>query len=179
MFKGLIEEVKGAAGSLAAKYLLRLAVGLFFVAAVGFGAAAATQALAQKVGAISASAIMAGSFAVVGLLALAAIALWEKPAPSSEPAVAEATKQDAAETVQVATDVSLGLVEGLLSTKLGPLAATALARLAMRNLPLVAFLALLAALFYFAPSRGRPAPDSGADGQDVPSADSTELRQAA
>ena len=69
MFRGLISDVKSAAGSLIAKYLARASVVAPFVIALAFATAAITLMLIDRFGSIAAFWMLAGGFILIGLVA--------------------------------------------------------------------------------------------------------------
>lgn len=154
MFRSLINDAKSAAGAVIGKYAMRVSVAVPFLVAAGFGTAALTILLADRLGSIAAYTVMAAGFAAIGALAAVAVSVKEQ-----EEAVAGAAAEqtDTAETAtdaaaQAAAQMPLALLGALLSTPLGPGAAVSGAKLIGRNLPLVAFLALVALLFW--PAQG-------------------------
>jgi hypothetical protein len=150
VFKTLINDAKAAAGSVIGKYAVRASVAVPFVVAAGFGTAALTLALIEKLGSITAYTLMAGGFAAIGLITAAAVSVKEQEETIAD-AVAEqndtaAVASDAA--AQAAVQVPLALLGTLLTTPMGPGAAMGGLKMLGRNLPLVLLLALAALLFW-------------------------------
>lgn len=150
MFRTLINDAKSAAGAVIGKYAIRASVGVPFVIAAGFATAAAAAALVDRFGAIAGYGMMAGAFAVLGLLAAIVVTVKEH---EEEAADAEAEKTDTANvasdaTTQAAVQLPLALLGSLLTTPMGPKAAAGGLKILGRNIPLVLFLALVALLFW-------------------------------
>ncbi len=150
MFRGLINDAKSAAGSLLAKYLARASVAVPFIIALGFATAAITLMLIDRFGTITASWIVAGGFTLIGLVATLVVTVKEQ-----EEEVAE-KQAEGTDTAGVATDAAaqaaaqmpLALLGAVLSTPMGPSTLASGAKLLVRNIPLVVFLALIALLFW-------------------------------
>ena len=150
MFRSLINDAKSAAVSVLAKYAVRASVAVPFLVAAGFGTAALTLVLAERLGALSAYCIMGGAFAAIGLIAALAVTVKEQ---EEEVADAAAERDDTAEVAtdaaaQAAVQLPLALLGTLLTTPLGPGTALGGAKAIGRNLPLVVLLALVAFLFW-------------------------------
>lgn len=146
MFQALLNDAKSAAGSLVAKYVARASVAVPFLVAAGFAIAALTLTLVERFGAIAAYWMLAGGFTAVGLVAAAVVGVKEQ-----DEAVAEA-RAEQADVSEVAggamAQAPLALLGTLLASPLGLNALAGSARAALRNLPLVAFLAALAFLLW-------------------------------
>ena len=150
MFRGLINDVKSAAGSLIARYLARASVAVPFVIALGFATAAITFTLIERFGTITASWMVAGGFTLIGLVATLVIAVKEQ-----EEEVAEKQAEDA-DTAAIATDAAaqaaaqmpLALLGAIFSSPIGPSAVASGAKMVARNFPLVVLVALIALLFW-------------------------------
>jgi hypothetical protein len=160
MFRALINDAKTAAGAVIGKYAIRASVAVPFVVAAGFGTAALTVLLAERFGALAAYGLMAAGFAAVGLLASLVVTVKEQ---EEETADAQAEQADTADVTtdaatQAAVQLPIALIGTLLTTPLGPGAAAGGAKMLLRNLPLVLFLALIGLLFW--PSQ--PAAGDGA-----------------
>jgi hypothetical protein len=69
VFRGLINDVKSAAGSVVEKYAARASVGVPFIIALGFATAGATLMLVERFGHRNAYFMVAGGFMALGLLA--------------------------------------------------------------------------------------------------------------
>ena len=100
MFRGLINDVKSAAGSVIAKYLARASVAVPFVVALGFATAAITFTLVDRFGVIIAYWIVAAGFTLIGLVATLAITVKEQ-----EEEVAE-KQAEQTDTAGVSTDAA-------------------------------------------------------------------------
>ena len=80
MFKGVMKEAS-AAGSLIAGYVVRVLMAVPFIVALGFATAAFTLMLIDRFGRGNAYFMVAGGFAVVGVLATLVVAGMEAPRP--------------------------------------------------------------------------------------------------
>jgi hypothetical protein len=142
MFEGLVTRAQRSVDTLVSKYVTRLIVAVPFLVAFGFGTAAASVKLTAEYGSTVAHAIMAATFAGLGLVAAITIALSGSRAAPASPEQAGSTQQEAATGVEQKEG---GLTPELLLTVLGavgPAAISPLFRLVVRNLPVV-LLALL------------------------------------
>ncbi len=150
MFKGVINDAKSAAGSLIARYLARASVAVPFVVAFGFATAGGTLMLVERFGHRDAYLIVAGIFALLGMLA----ALFVRSKEHEEVVVAEqAVKNDTAEmatdaAATAAAQIPLALLGTLFTSPLGPSSLGGLVRMLGRNLPLAIMVAALALLFW-------------------------------
>jgi hypothetical protein len=159
VLRALINDAKTAAGAVIGKYAIRASVAVPFLVAAGFATAALTLLLTERFGALVAYGLMAGGFAAIGLIASLVVTVKEQ-----EEEVAD-TQAKQADTAEVATDAAtqaavqlpLALLGTLMTTPLGPGAAAGGAKLVLRNLPLVLFLALIGLLFW-------PSQPAAADG---------------
>jgi hypothetical protein len=149
MFQVLINNAKSAVTSIIAKYLVRASVAIPFVVALGFATAAITAMLVERFGALAGYGMVAGGFALIGLVAALAIAVREH-----EEAIAEkrAEEDDTAKaitevTTQAAAQVPVAALGALFSSPAGATAAVGGARMLARNIPLVVLLVLIAMLF--------------------------------
>jgi hypothetical protein len=146
VFAGLINHAKAAASGLVDKYVARASVAVPFVVAAAFALAAITLMLIERFGHVTAYWLVAGGLTAVGVVAAVAVSAKEH-----EEEVAE-QKMEQAHTPQLVSEVAsqapLALLGGLFATPGGPSSALAFARLLGRNLPLVALLLLIAALFW-------------------------------
>jgi len=165
MFRGLINDAKAAAGSLVAKYLMRVSVAVPFIVALGFGIAATTVFLVDRFGSLYAYLMIAGGFTLIGLIASLVVSVKEQ-----EGEVAE-TKAAATDTASVASDAAaqaavqapLALLSALFATPAGPAALAGGAKLLARNIPLVVLLALIGMLFWPADARAQVMDTADAD----------------
>ena len=155
MFAGLINQAKSAASHLVLKYVARASVAVPFVIAAGFALAALTVMLVERFGHVMAYWLVAGGLALIGVIASIVVSVKEH-----EEEVAE---QQAAEVVSDATGEALvqtpiALLGALMTMPGGAAGALGAARLLGRNLPLVALLVLIGALFW--PTKhGEPSED--------------------
>ena len=78
MFRGLLNDVKTAAGSLVARYVARASVAMPFLVAFGFATAAVTLMLVERYGAIAAYWMIAGGFTTIGVVAAAVVSVKEQ-----------------------------------------------------------------------------------------------------
>src|ERR1700674_4353053 len=150
MFRGLINDVKSAAGSVIARYLARASVAVPFVVALGFATAAITFTLVDRFGAITGYWIVAAGFTLIGLVATLAITVKEQEEDvaekKAEQTEAAGVTTDAA--AQAAAQAPLALLGALISTPLGPSTVAGGMKMVVRNIPLVVLLALIALLFW-------------------------------
>ena len=150
MFRGLINDAKAAAGSLIGKYVARASVAVPFVVAFGFGTAALTVFLVDKLGHLNGYLAMAGGFAFVGLVAMLAVNAKEHHEEVLD-AQAEATDTQGVTTdaaAQAAAQAPLAILGALLASPAGPSTLTGGAKLVARNIPLVVLLVLIGMLFW-------------------------------
>lgn len=180
MFRSLINDVKSAAVSLVAKYVVRASVAVPFIAALGFATAAVTVMLVDRYGAAPAYWMVAAGFTTIGLIATLVVTMKEQ---EEQVADTQAEKTDTAQVAnaavkQAATQAPLALLGALLTTPLGPTAlaggANALAggaKMFARNIPLVVLLAAFAFLAWPAAASGTPDTDAAApdspDDEDI------------
>jgi hypothetical protein len=145
MFEGLINRAEQSIDVLASKYVMRVAVAVPFIIALGFGTAAAAVRLSQDYGTTTAYTILAAVFASVGL-ALASVMALSGPSPA---AAAETLEQAARNGDPAATASSFDpqIVLAALGA-VGPTALPGLLRLLTRNLPLVLAVVILAYLLF-------------------------------
>lgn len=145
MFEGLINRAEQSIDVLASKYVMRVAVAVPFVIALGFGTAAAAVRLSHDYGTTTAYAILAAVFAGVGLAAATAMAL-SRPNPV---APAETVEQASLNGDPAATASSFDpqIVLAALGA-VGPTAFPGLLRILTRNLPLVLAVVILAYLLF-------------------------------
>jgi hypothetical protein len=163
MFRALVNDIKSAAGSLVARYVVRASVAVPFFAAAGFATAAVTLMLIESYGAIAAAWIVAGGFAAIGVVAAAVVSAKEQEEEVAEARAAEADtgKVTSAAVTQVAEQIPLALLGALLSTPFGPNALAGGAKVIARNIPLVVLIAVLGLLLR--PSNSEPSTDAEAD----------------
>jgi hypothetical protein len=146
VFKGLINDVKAAAGSLVVKYAARASVAVPFVIAFGFATAAGTVMLVDRFGHVAAYWMVAGGFTLIGVIATLAVGVREH---EEEVAEAEAEKADTAGVAsEVAMQAPLALLGALFSSPAGPASALGMIKLLGRNLPLVLMLVIIGTLVW-------------------------------
>jgi hypothetical protein len=168
MFRGLINDVKSAAGSLIGKYLARASVAVPFIIALGFATAAGTVVLVEKFGHLYAYLIVSGAFTLLGLLATIVVSVKEQ-----EEVVAD-TKAESTDTASVAADTAaqaavqapLALLGALFASPAGPASLVSGAKMLVRNMPLVVLLALLGLLFW--PTDPNATPGTADDAEPAP-----------
>ncbi len=149
MWQGIVNRAQRSVDTLVTKYVTRIAVAVPFVIALGFGTAAASVKLGEVYGSMLGYAIIAATYAGVGLIAAVAIAAGgPAPIPATDAgnsdAAAAAVDSTAAETSTPATPE---LILAALAT-VGPAALPAVLRLVVRNLPLLLAVVVLAYLLF-------------------------------
>ena len=158
MFQALFKRAEATVDHVVANLLARTLVAVPFLAAIGFATASATIYLNNELGPQYGFLVMAGVFLFVGVVGAAILASRSASQPdatqASDDASAVATE---AGTTPDAT-ASAAEREMLMSavTAIGPLAVPAIARLAIRNLPLIAAIAAAGFVFF----RSNPADPS-------------------
>src|ERR1700733_3199483 len=179
MFEGVINRAKSAAGSMIAKYLARASIAVPFLVALGFATAAVTLMLVERFGAITAYWVVAGGFAVIGLLATMVVTAKEHmdetrvEGPKVEAAQAEAAasgagpEQSAAAFAEALNGAPVAILGTLVSSSLGRTALAAGLKTGVRNIPLILMLAVLGLLLW--PTDGNePAAENAADPEPRP-----------
>lgn len=149
MFRGLINDVKSAAGSVVEKYAARASVAVPFIIALGFATAGVTLMLVERFGHRNAYLMVAGGFTALGLLA--ALIVWTKEhdeVVAEEQAVKADTADVASDTAAAAVQIPLALLGALFTSPAAPSSVLSLARVLGRNLPLVLVLVALGILFW-------------------------------
>jgi hypothetical protein len=149
VFRSLINDAKSAIGALIAKYLSRAAVAIPFIMAGGFATAAVTLKLIENFGAVSAYAMVAAGFTLIG--ALAALVISAKESAQQDESEPKPQQADAAESSAIETGAVLAAPLSLLGpvlSALGPSTALQAARTLINNLPLVVLIAVLAVLLW-------------------------------
>jgi hypothetical protein len=168
LFAGLIQNAREAVGQLVLRYVARASVAVPFVIALGFAIAAIAVMLVERFGHVTAYWIMAGGLAILGVLAAIVVSLKEH-----EEQVAE-DKAQHADTPELVSDAAaqaivqapVALLGALFTTPGGATSAFQVARLLGRNLPLVALLVIIGALFWPAPdAKGEEARIDDASGR--------------
>jgi MFS family permease len=149
VFRGLINDVKSAAGSVVEKYAARASVAVPFIIALGFATAGVTLMLVERFGHRNAYLMVAGGFTALGLLA--ALIVWTKEhdeVVAEEQAVKADTADVASDTAAAAVQIPLALLGALFTSPAAPSSVLSLARVLGRNLPLVLVLVALGILFW-------------------------------
>jgi hypothetical protein len=150
VLRALINDAKSAAVSVLTKYTVRMSVVVPFLVAAGFGTAAVTVMLVERFGSLTAYGIMAGGFAVIGLVSTIGVAAIEQEEVAAD---AAAEQNDTAEVAtdaaaQAAVQLPLALLGTLLTTPMGPGIASSAAKALGRNWPMVLLLMLVGLLFW-------------------------------
>lgn len=169
MFSALTARFRRSVSSTLGSVMARIAIGVLFIFAAGFGLAALTLALIDRFGSQTAYWILAGGFAVLGGLAVAIVSAKE------EDESAEAAQADAGTTAAVADAVFSPQNALTVASTLAPMllhsshASTALgaARLVLRNMPLL-ILALLITVLTWPFDKMRTASGGGPSGPRTP-----------
>jgi hypothetical protein len=150
VFRGLINDVKSAAGSVVAKYAARASVAVPLIIALGFATAGITLMLVEQFGHRNAYFMVAGGFIVLGLLAALIVGVKEHEEVVGNAQAAKADTADVASDTAAAAAVQMpmALLGGLFSSAAGPASLLSLARVLGRNLPLVLMLVAMGVLFW-------------------------------
>ncbi len=135
MFEGIFNRAQHSVDVLVTKFVTRMAVTLPFMLAGAFAIAAAVVKLSEIYGNVSAYTILACSFAGLGLLGAAFVAIFPpQPAPVEEPA------PQAQSASGSASSATAGVTPELLLTVLGsvgPAALPGILKIIVRNIPLL------------------------------------------
>lgn len=159
MFQSLIGRAQRSVDVVLGKYLARLAVGGFFIVAVGFATAAAVIKLVEAWGPVTAYAVMAALFAFGGVVTWA---LMGSDAASESTAVATAAEPAPEEGAR--TDDDWAMVVDMMKLA-APVATPIVLRLIASKRTLLMMLGALAIFYLF--SRARPAAEAVA-AREVP-----------
>jgi hypothetical protein len=149
MFGSIFRRVEQKVDNKIDQALGRLGMGALFVVAAAFGVAALADYLIEMYGARTANMMLAGGFAVLGILA--GLISWMRSAETAQPAAAaeaEEAAQSDAPSANPFDDMSAAdreLLLGVMSAA-APVALSKLIGLAGRNLPLIVSIA--AAVFF-------------------------------
>ena len=143
MLQAIVDRAQRSIDMLVSRYVTRAAVAVPFIVAIGFGTAAATVKLTEEFGSMTAYSILASAFGTIGILAAAAIALRRPTPVVSEETLAEATvaSDDTSKKASIDPEMILAAIGAV-----GPAALPAIARLLVKNLPLVFGLVVIAYL---------------------------------
>ncbi len=145
MFQGIFRRAETTIDSIVARYVGRAMVAVPIVVALGFATAAATVKVVELYGQVAGYSIMAGVFALLTLLTMAVVGtgvLHDNGSGAQSEARAE-------EREQLASEVD-GLFTPELTAVLGaaaPVALPAVARVVVRNLPLLIMLSIIVYIF--------------------------------
>ena len=157
MFQGLFNRAQRSIDTLVSTYVLRLAIAVPFVISLGFTTAVAAVWLNQEYGSLTAYTVLAGVYAVVGVIAMAAIAV---STPHHAPPLNAVTQEvPAGDTPQNASAIDSELLLTTLGA-VGPVALPAILRLIARNLPLLLGVLVLAYLLLAETKTSETVPDS-------------------
>jgi hypothetical protein len=150
VFRGLINDVKSAAGSVVEKYAVRVSVGVPFSIALGFATAGVTLMLVEQFGHRNAYFMVAGGFAALGFLAALIVRTKEHQEVVADEQAAKADTADVATdtAAAAAVQIPLALLGALFSSPGGSISVMSLARVLGRNLPLVLMVVALGVLFW-------------------------------
>lgn len=142
MFRGLIDDAKLAISEIVARYTTRAVIGAFFAVAIGFAVAAITVQLVARFGAITAFWMIAGGFAVIGLIGLALENLREQQEvqPAAQSEKSEMQQVAATAATEAAVQLPIALIGSMLTGPAGPISALSILRLLGRNFPLIVLL---------------------------------------
>jgi hypothetical protein len=150
VFRGLINDVKSAAGSVVEKYAARASVAVPFFIALGFATAGVTLMLVERFGHRDAYFMVAGGFTALGLLAALIVRTKEHDEVVADEQAAKADTADVGSdtAAAAAVQIPLALLGALFTSPAGPSSVLSLARVLGRNLPLVLILVVLGVLFW-------------------------------
>lgn len=157
MFQGLFKRAERSLDSVVAKFVGRALVAVPLLVAGGFATAALTVKLVTQYGHVTAYALMAVLFGVIGLVTMAIVGIEQRPAngaATAEPETkADETPDDSADVADLITPEMRALFASA-----APAALPGLLRGVGRNAPLILMLALVA----FVISRFAEAPEGEA-----------------
>lgn len=142
MFQGLFRRAESTIDSVVAKYVGRAAIAIPLVIAGGFATAALTVKLVEIYGSVTAYAIMAALFALIGLVTMAVINTGARTAESQPAEPSTASEGTAESTGPDAADLLTPEVKAFLASA-APAALPSIVRGVGRNLPLILLLALI------------------------------------
>ena len=148
MFASIFQSAQTALDSAIGQLVKRLIIAVPFLIAAGFAVAYGYIKLDRAYGAEMASLVMVVSFCILGLLSLAIVD--RSPATSGTPVDETANSDPQSEPSEAAESTYSQADKELLFaslTSVAPLALPAVAKLVLRNLPIV--LAIVSALFIF------------------------------
>ncbi len=144
MFQGLFKRAELQIDSVVSKIVSRVLSAVPLVIAVGFATAAATVKLVELYGAVTAFALMAALFAVIGAILMATTGAEKGSATTEEPATqASATAEGSGTGSPDIGDLFTPEMRSLF-TSAAPVALPPVLRGVGKNLPLILILALVA-----------------------------------
>jgi hypothetical protein len=146
VFRGFINDLKSAAGSVVAKYAARASVAVPFIIALGFATAGITLMLIDRFGHRNAYFMVASGFAAIGFLAAMIVRTKEHVEVVAEEQAMQA--DTATDGVADADQLPLALLGGLFSGPIGSTSILSLMRVLGRNLPLVLMLIAMGVLLW-------------------------------
>lgn len=139
MFQELLTRAQTSIDALLTRYMTRLAVAVPFFVALGFGTSAVNTMLTESYGSTRANLTIATFFALVGVIS--AIVIAASPAPTNDDIV-----EESGATPEIMN--SSNIDQDVLVAALGPLAAPAVIRMLVRNLPVILVVLILAYLLF-------------------------------
>ncbi len=147
MFQGLLKRAERSIDSAVTKVIDRALVAAPLIVAGGFATAALTVWLVEHYGHVLAYALMAGAFALIGLITMAVLGTGTAPRASSESAAPEADETAGASDEDASSDMDLFAfltpeVRAIL-TSAAPVAVPGIARGVTKNLPLILLVTLI------------------------------------
>ena len=162
MFAALISRAQTAVDTAIGQFVNRAIIAVPFLIAGGFATASIYMRLDRSYGAETATLVMAGAFAALGLITLALVGRTSPPVAAgvqdASESVGQSSEAEAPPSAISETDKEL-LFAALASA--APVALPGLLRLALRNIPIL--IAIVAALFVMT----RPAQDPAAANADA------------
>jgi hypothetical protein len=169
MFARLLNNAKSAVSGLLLRYVARASVAIPFVIAAGFALAAATAMLVERFGQLAAYWMMAGSLALVGVIAAAVVSVKEE---QEEAAERDAEANDTGEVIsdvaaQAMVQAPVAALGTLFSIPGGTSVALGTVRLLGRNWPLAILIGLIG-LMYWPSKPQHPASADIGEGEPVP-----------
>ena len=144
MFQSLFRRAEVAIEHTVGQIALRALVAVLFVIAAGFGAAALFLRLSREFGPETASFVMAGAFALIGLIATIAVGSQRLKSPATSMPTSDSVTSERSDNPE-ASGLSNAERELLFSalTSVAPFTLPQVARLLLRNLPLLVVIGLI------------------------------------
>lgn len=161
MFQGLFKRAERSIDSVVAKFVGRAMVAVPLIVAGGFATAALSVKLVMLYGHVTAYALMAALFSVIGLVTMAIVGI-EQRTPAETPAADPATQDgQTPEGPSEVADMLTPEMRALLASA-APAALPGLLRSVGRNLPIIFILALVAfVISRFSEASENPASNDG------------------